>query len=238
MAAWGSALVMVGARRGGFAGGLVAMLGRTLAVRAAMGRHDLHVARRWVDRTLDRRGWLREGCRLRRVRGVVPGERLAVLDGRLRRHAAAIARQSERHQRDVPEARSRWIRAQPGRSSMLTLGLMPGAPHNLLRRLRQGRHSRRTCRQCRELPRSAEACLQARHRLRSRHRHAHVLRATDPPLHAARSRRLPRRRGRQLPSAANRSLPVASAHARRARRRRRGRPAGPGQKIPIGGRLF
>ena len=57
MAAWGSALVMVGARRGGLAGGLTAALGTTLAVRAAMGRHDLHVARRLVDRALSDRGW-------------------------------------------------------------------------------------------------------------------------------------------------------------------------------------
>ena len=57
MATWGSALAMVGVRRGGFAGGLTAIFGGTLAVRAAMGRHDLHVARRWVDRTLADRGW-------------------------------------------------------------------------------------------------------------------------------------------------------------------------------------
>ncbi len=57
MAAWGSALVMVGAKRGGFAGGLVAMLGSTLAIRAAMGRHDLHVARQWLDCALTERGW-------------------------------------------------------------------------------------------------------------------------------------------------------------------------------------
>jgi uncharacterized membrane protein len=57
MAAWGSGLVMVGARRGGFFGGLLAMAGTALAVRAAMGRHDLHVARRWVERTLRERGW-------------------------------------------------------------------------------------------------------------------------------------------------------------------------------------
>ena len=57
MAAWGSGLVMVGARRGGFGGGLLAMLGTTLTVRAAMGRHDLHVARRWVDRALTDHGW-------------------------------------------------------------------------------------------------------------------------------------------------------------------------------------
>lgn len=56
-AAGGSALVMVGARRGGFSGGLVAMLGATLAVRAALGRHDLRVAREWLDRALEDRGW-------------------------------------------------------------------------------------------------------------------------------------------------------------------------------------
>ena len=57
MATWGSALAMAGVRRGGFAGGLTALFGGTIAVRAAMGRHDLHVARRWVDRTLAERGW-------------------------------------------------------------------------------------------------------------------------------------------------------------------------------------
>ncbi len=57
MAAWGSALAMLGARRGGFGGGLVAMTGATLAVRAAMGRHDLHVARKWFGRAMDERGW-------------------------------------------------------------------------------------------------------------------------------------------------------------------------------------
>jgi hypothetical protein len=57
MAAWGSALAMVGVRRGGLAGGLVAAAGTTLAIRAAMGRHDLHVARQAVDRALGARGW-------------------------------------------------------------------------------------------------------------------------------------------------------------------------------------
>jgi hypothetical protein len=56
-AAGGSALAMIGARRGGFAGGLLATLGATLAVRAAMGRHDFRVARHWVDCTLRERGW-------------------------------------------------------------------------------------------------------------------------------------------------------------------------------------
>lgn len=56
-AAWGSALAILGARRGGFFGGLVAMGGATLAVRAAMGRRDLRVARECVDRAMRARGW-------------------------------------------------------------------------------------------------------------------------------------------------------------------------------------
>jgi uncharacterized membrane protein len=56
-AAWGSALTVIGARRGGFGGGLLATLGMTIAVRAAMGRRDLHVARRWIDSSLMERGW-------------------------------------------------------------------------------------------------------------------------------------------------------------------------------------
>ena len=56
-AAWGSALTMIGARRGGFGGGLLATLGATLAIRAAMGRHDYRVARHWIDCTLRERGW-------------------------------------------------------------------------------------------------------------------------------------------------------------------------------------
>ena len=56
-AAWGSALTMVGARRGGFGGGLLATLGAVLAVRAAMGRHDLRIARHFVDSTITNRGW-------------------------------------------------------------------------------------------------------------------------------------------------------------------------------------
>jgi len=57
MAAGGTGLVMIGARRGGVTGGLTAMLGAALAVRAAMGHHDLHVAQGWVDRALSERGW-------------------------------------------------------------------------------------------------------------------------------------------------------------------------------------
>jgi uncharacterized membrane protein len=56
-AAAGSVLAMAGARRGGFTGGLVAMAGSVLAVRAAMGRHDLHVARCWIEQTLHDTGW-------------------------------------------------------------------------------------------------------------------------------------------------------------------------------------
>jgi uncharacterized membrane protein len=56
-AAWGSALTVLGARRGGFGGGLLAMLGSAIAIRAAMGRRDLHVARQWVESSLMDRGW-------------------------------------------------------------------------------------------------------------------------------------------------------------------------------------
>jgi hypothetical protein len=56
-AAWGSALTMVGARRGGFTGGLLATLGATVAIRAAMGRHDFAMARHWANDTLRQRGW-------------------------------------------------------------------------------------------------------------------------------------------------------------------------------------
>jgi hypothetical protein len=47
--ALGSALTMIGARRGGFAGGLLATLGATITVRAAMGRHDYRMARHWAN---------------------------------------------------------------------------------------------------------------------------------------------------------------------------------------------
>ena len=56
-AAWGSALTIVGARRGGFGGGLLAMLGSAVAIRAAMGRRDLHVVRHWIDEAMKDRGW-------------------------------------------------------------------------------------------------------------------------------------------------------------------------------------
>lgn len=56
-AAWGSALAMVGARRGGFTGGLIATLGTVMTVRAAMGRHDFRAARAWLDNALAERGY-------------------------------------------------------------------------------------------------------------------------------------------------------------------------------------
>jgi hypothetical protein len=56
----GSLLTLLGARRGGFGGRLLALAGTTLAVRAAMGRHDIQTARDWVSRTLRERGYLTE----------------------------------------------------------------------------------------------------------------------------------------------------------------------------------
>src|SRR3954465_7420667 len=56
-AACGTALAMLGSRRGGFGGGLVATAGAVLTVRAAMGRRDLGVARDFLDRQLKENGW-------------------------------------------------------------------------------------------------------------------------------------------------------------------------------------
>ena len=56
-AAWGSALTLIGARRGGFTGGLVATLGAVVTVRAAMGRHDYRMARHWVNGVITQAGW-------------------------------------------------------------------------------------------------------------------------------------------------------------------------------------
>ena len=56
-AACGSALTMVGTRRGGFAGGLLAVIGATIVARAAMGHHDLRRARFAIERALGDRGW-------------------------------------------------------------------------------------------------------------------------------------------------------------------------------------
>jgi hypothetical protein len=56
-AGWGTALAMIGARRGGFGGGVLAILGATIAVRAAMGRHDYRMARHWMNDMLTDAGW-------------------------------------------------------------------------------------------------------------------------------------------------------------------------------------
>ena len=56
-AAWGSGLTMVGARRGGFTGGLLATAGLVLTVRAAMGRHDFRAARVWLERAMRECGY-------------------------------------------------------------------------------------------------------------------------------------------------------------------------------------
>jgi uncharacterized membrane protein len=58
-AACGTTLAMFGSRRGGFGGGLLASLGTVLAVRAAMGRRDVGVARDFIDRQLKENGWRR-----------------------------------------------------------------------------------------------------------------------------------------------------------------------------------
>jgi hypothetical protein len=57
MAAWGSLLTLLGARRGGFLGGLISMAGMTLTVRAAMGRRDISAVRDCLDRSMQARGW-------------------------------------------------------------------------------------------------------------------------------------------------------------------------------------
>lgn len=56
----GSLLTLLGARRGGLTGGLLSALGTAIALRAAMGRHDLRTARDWIERTLRERGVLAE----------------------------------------------------------------------------------------------------------------------------------------------------------------------------------
>ena len=58
-AAWGSALAMIGARRGGFGGGLMAMAGLVVTIRAAMGRRDFSMMRDCIDQSLQDRGWRR-----------------------------------------------------------------------------------------------------------------------------------------------------------------------------------
>ena len=53
----GSLLTLIGARRGGLGGGLLSMAGTALALRAAMGKHDLSTARAFVDRAMRERGY-------------------------------------------------------------------------------------------------------------------------------------------------------------------------------------
>lgn len=57
MAAWAAGLAMMGIRRGGFKGGALTAAGGALAIRAAMGRRDVTMARNWIDRRLKERGW-------------------------------------------------------------------------------------------------------------------------------------------------------------------------------------
>lgn len=49
-AAGGAVLALLGLRRGGLAGGLLASAGGALAARAAMGCHDLALLRNWIAR--------------------------------------------------------------------------------------------------------------------------------------------------------------------------------------------
>jgi uncharacterized membrane protein len=54
----GSLLTYIGARRGGVRGRLLSIAGATLAVRAAMGRHDFRTARDLISRSMRERGYL------------------------------------------------------------------------------------------------------------------------------------------------------------------------------------
>jgi uncharacterized membrane protein len=55
--AFGSALAMTGAKRGGVGGAVLGALGAAVTVRAAMGFHDLSIARDWIDQRLKDTGW-------------------------------------------------------------------------------------------------------------------------------------------------------------------------------------
>ena len=55
--AFGSALAMTGARRGGLPGALLGALGTALSIRAAMGFRDIGIAREWIDRRMKDAGW-------------------------------------------------------------------------------------------------------------------------------------------------------------------------------------
>jgi uncharacterized membrane protein len=52
-----AALALVGLRRGGVTGGVLASLGATLGTRAVLGRRDMTFARNWIDSRLTERGW-------------------------------------------------------------------------------------------------------------------------------------------------------------------------------------
>jgi hypothetical protein len=90
-----------------------------MAVRAAMGRHDLHKARLWLDRTLVHRGW--------RPKDIVADasrsrsrQRFAVVDRGVRSNHSAFVRRTMEHQgilstyRNIsrPSVGDRW---QPAR---------------------------------------------------------------------------------------------------------------------------
>lgn len=63
----GALMTMMGARRGGLAGGLMAAAGAMLTIRAAMGRHDIHAARGWLTRTVDGMGYRTSSGRRERL---------------------------------------------------------------------------------------------------------------------------------------------------------------------------
>ena len=76
----GGVLALQGLRQRSIAGSLLAGIGSGLAWWALTGEGDLSEARRWVGHTLERVGLTSGGSGARRVGGVVPGERRAVLD--------------------------------------------------------------------------------------------------------------------------------------------------------------
>jgi uncharacterized membrane protein len=55
----GAALVLLGSRRGGLAGGVLATAGAVLTARAVLGRRDMRAARGWIDQQLKQQGWRR-----------------------------------------------------------------------------------------------------------------------------------------------------------------------------------
>ena len=108
-AAWGSALSMIGARRGGFLGGLLATFGATIALRAAMGRHDFAHGATLAGRAAERARLAREGHRVSRVGRVVSRQRCAVVDADRGDAAPAITASA------VFRLRSRCWRRPPDR---------------------------------------------------------------------------------------------------------------------------